>query len=358
VASHGSPAPDGTFRLPDSQAALAAADGCTPSTIQARISALEAQGLVISRRPLTVRLPVGLTVPPPTVRPDRHRPDRRSDDDRTIAGAAGDLAAHQPEEHLGHLLAANAALAAALVTGATSQLIDAQRAIVAAIEHHSRIRDVAAADPRRFFADPRISEGKSVSQDLDLPKNNPSDSLTPTQDPRVRGSAADRASPGRGSAKTSSEEIDELVQPLLSVADRCGLISINDRAGLHEALGQYRSSAIRHAVAQVTRMTKTGKIRSPFGWLITAAWRGDPDLFPDPAPSASPGTASPPPTLEAPDFAAENALAAAGAAELARIDDYVRNAPHNAPILSRILRQPDALHAARIAAWHALQEAS
>ena len=358
VARHGSPAPDGTFRLPDSQAALAAADGCTPSTIQARISVLEAQGLVISRRPLTVRLPVGLTVSSPTVRLDRHRPDRRTENDRTTPASAGVTAAHQPDGHLDHLLAANAALAAALVTGATSELIDAQQAIVTAIERHSRIRDATAADPRRFVADPRISEGQSVSHDLDLPKNNPTDSLTPPQDPRIRETVIDRASRDRGSAKTSSEEIDDLVQPLLAVADKCGLISITDRAGLHEALAQYHPPAIRHAVTQVTRMTKAGQIRSPFGWLITAARRGDPDLFTNPAAPASPGTATSPPAIEALDIAAEHALATAEPSELARIDAYVRNAPHNTPILSRILHHPDALHAARIAAWHALQEAS
>lgn len=357
VARHGSPAPDGTFRLPDSQAALAAADGCTPSTIQARISVLEAQGLVISRRPLTVRLPVGLTVPSPTARPDRHRPDRRTEDDRTTPGSADVTATHEPDEHLGHLLAANAALAAALVARPTPELIDAQRAIVSAIQRDSRVRDAPAADPRRIVADPRLAERQSVSEDLELPRNNRPDSLTPPLDPRIRETAVDRASRDRGSAKTSNEEIDELVQPLLSIADKCGLISLTDRAGLHEALAQHGPPAIRHAVTQVTRMTKAGQIHSPFGWLITAARRGDPDLFTDPVASTRPGTSASEPTFEV-DDAAEHALATADPAELARIDDYVRNAPHNAPILTRILHQPDALHAARIAAWHALQEAS
>jgi hypothetical protein len=361
VARHGHQLGDGTFRLGSTQAELAADAGCSSGTIQARISVLEAEGLVLTRRPLTVRLPLGVT--PTVTQPERpagpHRPTATGSVSRPVSTEPAPAASSGA---LTHLLAANASLAADLAACPTADLLEAQQAVLAALSTLSRIREGGPADPRanaavprRPVAVPRLSVGESVSQDLKLSKNTPTDSLTPQA--RIRGSA-NHQSRIREEPATTAPEIDELVQPLVDLADRCGLIGVTDRTGLHKALSPYRADQIRHAVSQITRMTKAGKIASPLGWLIAAAGRGDPDLFTTTkAPTRRPPTRDPEREQSDPsEDPAEQALTRADPDELARIDDHIRTAAHFAPILHRILDQPDALHTARLEAWRALQQ--
>lgn len=361
VARRGFELGDGAFRLPSTQAELAADAGCSSGTIQARIRLLERQGLVISRRPLTVRLPVGVT---PTVSPGAgppHQPGDPGAPPRPPEPATGGT-----DQALPHLLAANAALAAAVAAAPTAELIAAQQAVLTAIAHGSRFRDTFVADPRPDLAvprlpvaEPRLSGGESVSESL--LEDRETDSLPGSVS---RGSAdsqvpSSRIREGPGLAGT---DIDELIRPLVTIADRCGLVGLNDRSGIHDALSRYDSAAIRHAVSQVARMAKAGQIRSPLGWLTVAARRGDPDLFsivehcttpPMPAPTRLD-------ELDAATQAAERALATAGPDQLAALDEWIRSAPHHARIRHLIFEPSRAqmLHTARIEAWHVLQEVS
>lgn len=369
VARHGSELGDGAFCLPSTQAELAADAGCSPGTIQARISMLERQGLVISRRPLTVRLPVGVT---PTGSPERRPADQPTDPrgavhppepaprtDQADLGALGGSGA------LPHLLAANVALAGAVAAAPTAELLAAQQAVLKAIAETSRIRDLFVADPRlpvavprEGHADPRLSEGESVSESH--LEDKATDSLPALRnrepaDPRVQISRI-REGP------LAASDIDELIRPLVTIADRCSLIGINDRSGIHAALAQYSPTAVRHAVSQVARMAKAGQIRSPLGWLTAAARRGDLDLFPDTQPTTTPPPPAGPERLGTDPVAeaAERALATAGPEELAALDEWIRSAPHHARIRHLMFDPSRAqmLHTARLEAWHVLQEVS
>jgi len=155
---------------------------------------------------------------------------------------------------------------------------------------------------------------------------------------------------------TPPEDIDELIGPLDALAGRCGLVGLLDRKGLHEALGPYRADAIRHALAQVYRKTEAGGLHSPFGWLITAAHRGDPDLFRTVAPPGQRVKARSSPRPEEIDVEAEEALADADPEQLSHLDELIRSAPHYAPVLDHIFSSPTSLHTARVDVWRTLQE--
>lgn len=362
VARHGSAVDDsGLFHLPATQAALADEAGCSAGTIQARIRVLERHGLVVSRRPLTVRLVAPTTGTGST----------------GLSGAAGrgSLADSPSEvsEALPLLLAANASVAVALAAFPTAELLQAQEALIRAIGMAGTSRPANPvsnlADPRgcepREPADPRVSlvvPRESVSQELSSFNENPSNSLTEGRGSATRSTAARGSSKSRirGPVVTAAEQVDELTAPLVALADRCGLVGVTDRSGLHEALAPFTADGIRHAVSLVGRMTSAKQTHSPVGWLIAAARRGDPALFNPAAPAhngarAGPGTAPPPDLV---DVNAEEALTAATPDELDRIDAQIRSAPHNGPILQRIFSRPEALHAARLSAWRTLQETS
>lgn len=362
VARHGSAVDDsGLFHLATTQAALADEAGCSAGTIQARIRVLERNGFVVSRRPLTVRL-----VAPTTGTGSTGWSGAAARGARTDSPSAA-------SEDLPLLLSANASVAAALAVFPMAELLQAQEALIRAIglagisspaDPESNLADPRGCVPLKP-ADPRVSlavRRELVSQELSLFNENPSNSLT-----EARGSAT-RSTAARGSAKsrtrgpvvTTAERVDELTAPLVALADRCGLVGVTDRTGLHDALAPYPADGIRHAVSLVGRMTSAKQTHSPVGWLIAAARRGDPDLFNPAAPAdngarAGPGTAPPP---ELVDVNAEEALTAATPDELDRIDAQIRSAPHNGPILQRIFSRPEALHAARLSAWRTLQETS
>ena len=89
--------------------------------------------------------------------------------------------------------------------------------------------------------------------------------------------------------------MEELIQPLVEAARRCGLLGITDLPGLTDALAPYDDSQIAYAVATTTRMVRHGAIKkSPLGWLVKKARQTDPDFFPpatpqpDPQPAPSP----------------------------------------------------------------------
>lgn len=378
VARHGSAVDDrGLFELPSTQAALADEAGCSAGTIQARIRVLERHGHVVSRRPLTVRLtaPVG------------HEPRRQKAAESAAAPTAW-VGRAPSDEALPHLLAANAALAAALAVCPRQELLEAQRSVIRAISRAShQLADptpnladrttipadrgakpadprgygpdprVSAADPRVSVADPRLSEGESVSKNSSLTRENPSNSLTfkargsATRSTSARGSPA---APRMGEQVTPPEDIDELIGPLDALAGRCGLVGVLDRKGLYEALGPYSPDAIRHALAQVYRKAEAGGLHSPFGWLIAAAHRGDPDLFRTPPDARVTARSSPRPAEV--DVEAEQALAAADSEQLAHLDGLIRGAAHYAPVLDRIFSSPTSLQAARVEVWRTLQE--
>jgi len=241
----------------------------------------------------------------------------------------------------------------------TAELLAAQQAVLKAIAETSRIRASFVADPRPVAADPRLSEGESVSESHLEGKS--TDSLPAS---RIRESAEQRfqVSRIREGPHLAASDIDELIRPLVTIADRCSLIGINDRSGIHAALAQYSPTAVRHAVSQVARMAKAGQIRSPLGWLTAAARRGDLDLFPDTQPTTTPPPPAGPEQLRTDPVAeaAERALATAGPEELAALDEWIRSAPHHARIRHLMFDPSRAqmLHTARLEAWHVLQEVS
>ncbi len=173
--------------------------------------------------------------------------------------------------------------------------------------------------------------------------------------------AANPATPSAQPA-VSDTEIVQLLAPLVEVCRRTGLVGVSDTPGLRRALAPFSAVQIRHAVALVCRLTKSGSIKtSPVGWLVAKARDADPDYFPTaittPPPPASATTgdrSAPDPALEA----AEQALATADADELAALDDWIRAAPHHARIRHLIFEpgRDEMLQTARLEAWRSLQE--
>ena len=110
---YGSPVGHGAVRLECSQADLAHDAGCSPGTIQARIRVLERHGLILSRRPLTVRL--------------------ESPAAGAVSGGTASTSSLVDGDELRHLLTANAALGEAVKSCQSVELVEAQRLVLAAL---------------------------------------------------------------------------------------------------------------------------------------------------------------------------------------------------------------------------------
>jgi len=152
--------------------------------------------------------------------------------------------------------------------------------------------------------------------------------------------------------------LEELIGPLVELADRAGLVGVTNIAEASAALAPYGVDQIRVAVAKTAAMTRSGKIKSPIGWLITKARGGDENFFPSKPPTTG---ATPPITCaEQVDLEANTAVAAleadpvTNADQLAGLDSALRSGV--SPILAaRIFADPARLHDARSLTWRDLR---
>ncbi len=157
----------------------------------------------------------------------------------------------------------------------------------------------------------------------------------------------------------------DLVQPLIEVANRCGLLGITDLNGVAAALAPYDDSQIRHAVNTTARMVRHGRVTSsPIGWLTAKARQADPDFFPPspPADPSPPASAQPDPTQppQLADLEAETAVTELEAdpdrhhQQLAELDSHIRRHTTGLNTQKRLFASPRLLHASRVNAWRQL----
>ena len=160
--------------------------------------------------------------------------------------------------------------------------------------------------------------------------------------------------------------MEELIQPLVEAARRCGLLGITDLPGLTDALAPYDDSQVAYAVATTTRMVRHGAIKkSPLGWLVKKARQTDPDFFPVAKPQPDPPTcASPQPEPNEPasptDLEAETTVRTIEAdpqqhaEQLDVLDNHIRRNTPSPRIQKQLFANPLALHASRVTAWRQL----
>jgi len=135
---------------------------------------------------------------------------------------------------------------------------------------------------------------------------------------------------------------------------------VTDREGLRAALAPFDDLQVRHAVRLTLAMAQAGTVKSPVGWLVGKARRGDPEFFP-PLSSLEP-PAPPLPVLvpeDQPDPEADEAVAALEAdpashdGELARIDQvFLKMMPPR--VGERLMADPVLLHRTRAKHWRIL----
>jgi hypothetical protein len=227
------------------------------------------------------------------------------------------------------------------------------------------------ADQPRLTSSPDRREGGSFSKET--PDKHLPPSLVPLPTQPVRDLREIRDAPSRtdhhpadpppATARTPAQ-VEDLVQPLIDAANRCGLLGITDLAGLVAALAPYHDSQIRHAVNTTARMVRHGRVTSsPIGWLTTKARQADPDFFPATPPADHPPPAPTEPEAEPPDQAdleAETAVVGLEAdpdrhhQQLAELDTHIRRHTTGASTQRRLFANPRLLHASRVNAWRQL----
>lgn len=184
----------------------------------------------------------------------------------------------------------------------------------------------------------------------------------------ARGANEDDARPepesARSAAVVDGVELDGLLAPLLEACDATGKVGVTCRPGVVEALAPYAPWQIASAVRMTCLLTRSGTVTSsPVGWLVRKAKAGDPDYFPPAPPSSPPGVAKPRSAIllqdDLADAAAEEALAAATAEELAELDEEIRRGPNYERFRSRLADpdDPALVRRARLLAIRARQAA-
>jgi hypothetical protein len=157
----------------------------------------------------------------------------------------------------------------------------------------------------------------------------------------------------------TDQDLDDLVSPLVQIAAQAGLVGMTNIADTRAAIRPYSTTQIRHAVAMTAAMARTGKVKSPIGWLVAKARHGDPNFFPEQPPAAA---ARPePPVAQALDPLDIDAEAEAAVTALEADPDCHRDAldqldQHILATLGpatakRVTGNQTSLHTARVSFW-------
>jgi hypothetical protein len=219
-------------------------------------------------------------------------------------------------------------------------------------------RDLSREGERSFkdlSKDPDKKLRPSISVAYEAPRNSRSDDLADVVEDAASAGIAEPPAHSRSDA-----ELDELLRPVCELAKTASLVGMTDREGLRGALAPYEDLQVRHAVRLTLAMAQAGTVKSPIGWLVGKARRGDKEFFP-PVSSLEP----PPPPRAAlvledePDPEADEAVTAlesdpaSQAGELARIDHaFLKMMPPR--IGEQLMANPVLLHKTRAKHWRIL----